>query len=46
VWAFIERYKTLKRPCRGYLPGERALPAEEVWDRLPQQAQQRIIDLN
>ncbi len=46
VWAFMERYETLKAA----IPGGTFLinapfPAEEVWDRLPQQTQQRIIDL-
>ena len=46
VWAFIERYETLKAA----VPGGTFLinapfPAEEVWDRLPKQTQQRIIDL-
>ena len=45
VWAFIERYRTLS----GMVPGGTFLinapfPAEEVWDRLPSDTQQRIID--
>ncbi len=46
VWAFIERYKTLTAA----VPGGTFLlnapfPAGEVWDKLPKDAQQRIIDL-
>jgi pyruvate-ferredoxin/flavodoxin oxidoreductase len=46
VWAFVERYKTLAAA----VPGGTFLlnapfPAEEVWDKLPKDAQQRIIDL-
>jgi pyruvate-ferredoxin/flavodoxin oxidoreductase len=46
VWAFVERYKTLSAA----VPGGTFLlnapfPADEVWDKLPKDAQQRIIDL-
>jgi pyruvate-ferredoxin/flavodoxin oxidoreductase len=46
VWAFIERYKTLSAAVPGgiFLVNS-PFPAEEVWDRLPKQTQQRIIDL-
>ena len=45
VWAFMERYKTLSAA----VPGATFLlnapfPAEEVWDRLPVETQQKIID--
>jgi pyruvate-ferredoxin/flavodoxin oxidoreductase len=46
VWAFIERYKTLSAAVPGgTLLVNAPFPAEKVWDRLPRQAQQRIIDL-
>jgi pyruvate-ferredoxin/flavodoxin oxidoreductase len=46
VWAFIERYKTLSAA----VPGGTFLinapfAAEEVWDRLPLETQERIIEL-
>ncbi len=46
VWAFIERYKTLTAAAPGgtFLINT-PFPVEEVWDRLPKETQQRIIDL-
>jgi pyruvate-ferredoxin/flavodoxin oxidoreductase len=46
VWAFIERFDMLSAA----VPGTTFLinapyPAEEVWDRIPRDVQQRIIDL-
>ncbi len=46
VWAFLERYKTISAA----VPGGTFLlnapfPADEVWDRLPMETQERIIDL-
>ncbi len=46
VWAFVERYRTLSAA----VPGATFLlnapfPADEVWDRLPVETQQKIIDL-
>ena len=46
MWSFLERYRTLAAA----VPGATFLlnapfPAEEVWDRLPQVTQRRIIDL-
>ena len=45
VWAFVERYRTLS----AIVPGGTFLvnvpyPADEVWDRLPGDMQQKIID--
>ncbi len=46
VWAFVERYKTLTAA----VPGTTFLlnapfPADEVWDKLPDDTQKHIIDL-
>jgi pyruvate-ferredoxin/flavodoxin oxidoreductase len=46
VWAFLERYKTLSAATPGgtFLLNA-PFPADEVWDRLPMETQERIIDL-
>jgi pyruvate-ferredoxin/flavodoxin oxidoreductase len=46
VWAFIERYRTLTAAVPGGMFLINApFPANEVWDKLPKDAQQRVIDL-